>query len=290
MRLRRTLRSICMILILVFVMPVHKTYAEYMYKDEDGNIHWGHDSGGNNHQGNDGQNEDNPDNTPENEGESEQPDNGEGTHEGGDTGGDGGTSGTGEGEDDDPEINQLQEEVDRLQAEYDRLYQQMGEESRKHGNTGDGISEELKEDYAAKRKELNDAKKSLEDKREEKKRKKEEEKNLENAELGGDPVRLTNGSYEQNETDITISGVQGFDVKRKYDSKNTINGSFGYGWSTNLDQRIIPGVEASALETYEKFTAILNEQAQLLAEIERNIISGFQVSSLETENRKSGEL
>ncbi|MCV6638487.1 RHS repeat-associated core domain-containing protein [Candidatus Albibeggiatoa sp. nov. NOAA] len=58
----------------------------------------------------------------------------------------------------------------------------------------------------------------------------------------GDPVDMLNGEfYHECEPDIFVPGT-GFDlsVKRKYKSKLIYNGPFGYGWTWNHAERIVP--------------------------------------------------
>ena len=64
-----------------------------------------------------------------------------------------------------------------------------------------------------------------------------------NAEKGGDPVRLTSGSYEQNESDFSLGNGMPLEIKRKYVADESINGSFGHSWIFNYDSRIILGTE-----------------------------------------------
>lgn len=107
------------------------------------------------------------------------------------------------------------------------------------------------------------------------------QKNKENAETGGDPVRLTTGSYEQNESDIIIAGLLPFEIKRKYDSGNKITSSFGYGWTTNLDQRIILGTSAAVQREYEMMLVNLEGQRQLVNQAEQNIVSNYGITGIE---------
>ena len=108
-------------------------------------------------------------------------------------------------------------------------------------------------------------------------------KEKENSKTGGDPVRLTTGSYEQNESDIIISGVQPFEIKRKYDSENKIISSFGYGWVTNLDQRIILGTSASIQKEYEELLVNLSQAKEIRDNLESDIKSSYRVSSIEND-------
>ena len=54
---------------------------------------------------------------------------------------------------------------------------------------------------------------------------------------------ITQGAYEQNEKDIGFIQAGGFYITRKYRSDSKVTSSFGYGWSTTLDERIILGVQ-----------------------------------------------
>ena len=56
-----------------------------------------------------------------------------------------------------------------------------------------------------------------------------------NAQKSGDPVKITEGSYEQEEFDFQFSGPMDFQIKRRYSSSGEITSSFGYGWYSNLD-------------------------------------------------------
>ena len=78
------------------------------------------------------------------------------------------------------------------------------------------------------------------------------EEDAERAKKEGDPVKITKGSYEQKETDFSTGIKLPILVNRNYDSESTVTSSFGYGWSTNLDQRIILGIQPGAESIYEK--------------------------------------
>ncbi len=103
----------------------------------------------------------------------------------------------------------------------------------------------------------------------------------ENSEAQGDPVRITEGVYEQNENDLIFGNIKQEGVKRKYRSDRKIISSFGYGWSTNLDQRIICGLENGS-EEYK--TYLSNSIDYIKSEIkafENNLKAFYAVSSLE---------
>lgn len=97
----------------------------------------------------------------------------------------------------------------------------------------------------------------------------------------GDPVKITTGSYIQSETDIQSPNFDFLKVIRNYDSNSFIVSTFGLGWATNLDQRIILGIEPLAHEIYE---AELRYDEALKAEIdqiERNLIRIYKIPNLQ---------
>ncbi|BDC94041.1 RHS repeat-associated core domain-containing protein [Treponema bryantii] len=67
------------------------------------------------------------------------------------------------------------------------------------------------------------------------------EENGSNSTETGDPVKISKGTYELSESDFIIGSNKLFMIKRNYDSGRKITGSFGLGWNTNLDERIILG-------------------------------------------------
>lgn len=95
----------------------------------------------------------------------------------------------------------------------------------------------------------------------------------------GDPVKASVGTYMQTETDIQ-SGM--FEVKRKYESNDKIISSLGYGWTFNLDQRIILGTEPGL----DKIMETLTGDYMMLYFKEKNykakIIKDFKVTGLDT--------
>ena len=89
----------------------------------------------------------------------------------------------------------------------------------------------------------------------------EQEENLEevndtkekkNSDKSGDPVRISSGYYEQTENDFDCGNGVSFVLSRKYESDNQIVSSFGYGWKTNLDERIILGIDANVADIEQK--------------------------------------
>ena len=111
--------------------------------------------------------------------------------------------------------------------------------------------------------------------------------NLENLFAGnsatpGDPVKITRGTYEQIETDIQSGKNELFLVVRQYDSSSVIVSSFGYGWSTNLDQRIILGIYPDAQYIYNKKAVYSESLKSKIESIKETILEYYQVSSLES--------
>ena len=79
------------------------------------------------------------------------------------------------------------------------------------------------------------------------------------AEEKGDPVKITRGSYKQSEEDFASANLQLLLVNRNYDSESSVYSSFGYGWSTNLDERIILGINPGAEEIYLETKALISQ-------------------------------
>lgn len=101
------------------------------------------------------------------------------------------------------------------------------------------------------------------------------------SDTSGDPVRITTGSYLQNETDFIIGF---FEIKRKYDSENIIDSSTGYSWISSLDQRIILGInpEKESLTKYEKLKSIYTDLTIKEWESTIKILSDFKITSIIT--------
>ena len=190
----------------------------------------------------------------------------------GGSGGNGGSSGGGNSSQDE-EIKKLEKQIAKLEEELKK--------TTTHDKTP-AATRAKQQTKEALEKQLADKKKKLEEDQTENQGEIEEELAEENSETGGDPVRLTVGSYEQSESDIIITGVQGFEITRKYNSENKVTSSLGYGWTTNLDQRIILGVSAVAQGQYEALTEYLNQLNQNITAFETEILQGYNVQSLET--------
>ena len=97
------------------------------------------------------------------------------------------------------------------------------------------------------------------------------QKELADAKSQGDPVIVSNGSYIQNEIDFTIGKPFAYEIKRNYSSASKIVSSFGYGWSTNLDERIILGTDSKTIEGEQALTANYNELKAKISKLETNV-------------------
>lgn len=108
-----------------------------------------------------------------------------------------------------------------------------------------------------------------------------EEANSESAEKLGDPVKVSKGTYELAEVDLEIGSIKQFEIKRRYESDNGVIGSFGYGWITNLDERIIIGIDSNLEHRITKLTNYKSKLQQFITEFEKEIIRHYKVSSID---------
>ena len=97
------------------------------------------------------------------------------------------------------------------------------------------------------------------------------------SDTAGDPVRITTGAYEQTETDILKQNVINLIVQRVYQSTKDVTGSFGLGWSTNLDERVILGTKANVQNIYDAYAEYLLELETNLKAMENQIKEDFFV-------------
>lgn len=91
------------------------------------------------------------------------------------------------------------------------------------------------------------------------------------ADTAGDPVRITTGAYEQTETDVLKINVMNLTVKRIYQSTNKMIGSFGLGWATNLDERVILGTRPRIQKLYDAYAEYLQQLETDLKTMENQI-------------------
>lgn len=104
-----------------------------------------------------------------------------------------------------------------------------------------------------------------------------------NAVEKGDPVKVSVGSYVQNETDISSRLIE---IKRLYDSENSIVSSIGQGWISNLDQRIILGIEPMASDKYTRLQNNYDLIKYYKISYEKQVFSDFRISSFDEGFRK----
>lgn len=97
------------------------------------------------------------------------------------------------------------------------------------------------------------------------------------SDTAGDPVRITTGAYEQTETDILKQNVINLIVQRVYQSTKDVTGSFGLGWSTNLDERVILGTKENIQNIYDAYAEYLLELETNLKAMENQIKEDFFV-------------
>ena len=107
-----------------------------------------------------------------------------------------------------------------------------------------------------------------------------EEAAEEKSETSGDPVKISKGTYELFETDLVIGATKQFEIKRRYESDQKITGSFGYGWVTNLDERIIAGTNPSNLPEIISTQVYMVLLDSLRRNLEMSIIQSYKVSSI----------
>ena len=113
------------------------------------------------------------------------------------------------------------------------------------------------------------------------KQKNKESLNSENSDVKGDPVRITEGVYEQDEVDLMFGNITQEGLRRKYRSDRKIISSFGYGWSTNLDQRIIRGLEKGSVEYENSLKSSIEYIKNEIKSFEDNLKAYYAVSSLD---------
>lgn len=108
-----------------------------------------------------------------------------------------------------------------------------------------------------------------------------QQKDSDNSKKLGDPVKITRGSYEQLETDFSIGTTLPLTINRNYDSESIVYSSFGYGWSTNLDERIILGTEPDAQNTYTKTSKILTDLIRIINTFKNKLLTEYEITGIE---------
>lgn len=99
-----------------------------------------------------------------------------------------------------------------------------------------------------------------------------------NTTKAGDPVKVSVGSYVQNETDISSRLLE---IKRMYDSENSIVSSIGHSWIFNLDQRIILGIEPMAGQKYEMLQNNYRQIKEYESSYEQQVLSNLHISNFD---------
>ncbi len=107
-----------------------------------------------------------------------------------------------------------------------------------------------------------------------------EKKNSENSSELGDPVKITEGTYVQEETDFVFGKRNLLNMQRLYSSDNKIVSSLGYGWSTNLDQRIIFGIEPNLQQIIEAIKTYKSNVPNLVSTYEKEGAKALGVSDI----------
>ncbi|MBR5400608.1 MAG: peptidoglycan DD-metalloendopeptidase family protein [Treponema sp.] len=96
----------------------------------------------------------------------------------------------------------------------------------------------------------------------------------------GDPVIISEGAYEQRDTDFSTGGPLPFQLNRRYVSSSKIISAFGYGWSSNLDQRIILGIDTVSLQNKQRLEKNLSDIQNQITALEKNLAKAFNISSI----------
>jgi RHS repeat-associated protein len=102
----------------------------------------------------------------------------------------------------------------------------------------------------------------------------------------GDPVLVTSGQYQLTEEDAAVPG-SGFVISREYLSGETVVGSFGRGWATALDSRIIRG---KTVVPAEELKAIKGEVGKIQTLAEDITKAGETVGNALAEEGETGEV
>ena len=106
------------------------------------------------------------------------------------------------------------------------------------------------------------------------------EANSSNSDKAGDPVKISKGTYELSETDLTIGSNKLFSINRRYESEKTVCGSFGFGWHTNLDERIIIGTNPAHHKNYDALVKYFETLSALIRQTEYELSVKYKVSNI----------
>ena len=171
--------------------------------------------------------------------------------------------------------NELESEVNNVIKE-EELVQEPSEDAESLNE----VSEKTDED-------IEHAQESIEEKieqahEEESENKVESDNNLHkvNSQTTGDPVKITEGSYEQNDIDFHFRGTIDFTINRRYSSSGTIVSSLGYGWISNLDERIILGTAAHPDEMKNNLISYSEYLKNKIEEYELRLAQGYNIEDI----------
>ena len=121
---------------------------------------------------------------------------------------------------DDPELSKTPTYDNEINAE-DSNISEVSESDSAVGDAGDasGATSEAESEVSGDEAEAGQEKAEGEKSQEKNIENANDNKEKDNSDSSGDPVRITEGYYEQNETDIQITNGFGFGINRKYESK-----------------------------------------------------------------------
>lgn len=176
-----------------------------------------------------------------------------------------------EGEQITSEANQLNSEVTEQQSEIDSISSGDGENI----NTGDAVAAE-----ESLQTEVADSIAGTEADISENVDSSTEENNSSNSLQTGDPVKISRGTYFLSENDIVIGCNKLFTIKRTYNSDCKITGSFGTGWNTNLDERIILGTRPAHHNDIRSMNDYVNKLIQLITLWRKKLESHYCVTDV----------
>ncbi len=180
--------------------------------------------------------------------------------------------------------NDLDNEVNSIIDE-ENLVEEPSEEAESLNET----AEETGEEVAQATETIEDTIKQNSEESEENIVENENDREKENAQTTGDPVKISEGSYEQNDTDFQFKGIMDFAIKRRYSSSGKIVSTFGSGWYSNLDERIILGTSVhpeemkTALISYSEYLKNTIEEYELKLAQAYNVPDIYQAEELYNE-------
>ncbi len=176
------------------------------------------------------------------------------------------------------EQKEIDSEADKLEADSQQLSENNNiipdvEDSTEVRKATEDLEEEIENNIAGKEDEAKDL-------TEENIKLLEENEKIAKELLAGDPVRIAEGYYEQSETDFSVGNLPVIKVSRNYNSQSSIISSFGYGWSSNFDERIILGVDAGVDELERLFLNNKESLALNISNFQNSIKAIYKVSDV----------